>query len=329
MEIDSISLQSVENGTRFDKMVEAPFDYLIDHTSGKNLRGMIIQTFNLIYKVPTSELKTLEEIVNILHVSSLIIDDVEDNSKMRRGKPCAHQIFGNPQSINCANYMYFKAMRLTAKLFGDDAAELKNKAISIFIEEMLNLHHGQGLDLYWRDNFVCPSESEYVQMVMNKTGGLFRLSTRLMGLVSGFYCPELIELSNLLGILYQVKDDYLNLQSEAYQGKKGYCEDISEGKFSFPVIHAVLKYGVGKGSQPEGEGQELLSILKLRTQDPILKRHCLELIECAGSLDYSKQTIHNLEIKARELINRIIDRYDDDPKHQKAFLMALSQLAMM
>lgn len=52
--------------------------------------------------------------------------------------------------------------------------------ITIFTEELLNLHRGQGMDLYWRDSLTCPSEADYLEMVGNKTGGLFRLAIKLM-----------------------------------------------------------------------------------------------------------------------------------------------------
>jgi geranylgeranyl diphosphate synthase type 3 len=54
------------------------------------------------------------------------------------------------------------------------------KLIEIFTEELLNLHRGQGMDLYWRDSLTCPSEADYLEMVGNKTGGLFRLAIKLM-----------------------------------------------------------------------------------------------------------------------------------------------------
>jgi geranylgeranyl diphosphate synthase type 3 len=52
--------------------------------------------------------------------------------------------------------------------------------IVIFTEELLNLHRGQGMELHWRDSLQCPSEADYLEMVDNKTGGLFRLAIKLM-----------------------------------------------------------------------------------------------------------------------------------------------------
>jgi geranylgeranyl diphosphate synthase type 3 len=101
------------------------------------------------------------------------VDDVEDSSVLRRGIPVAHSIFGVAQTINSSNYVYFKALQ--------DLAIMGNpKLIEIYTEELLNLHRGQGMDLYWRDSLTCPSEADYLEMVGNKTGGLFRLAIKLM-----------------------------------------------------------------------------------------------------------------------------------------------------
>ena len=101
------------------------------------------------------------------------VDDVEDSSVLRRGIPVAHSIFGVAQTINSSNYVYFKALQALA-IMGNP------KLIEIYTEELLNLHRGQGMDLYWRDSLTCPSEADYLEMVGNKTGGLFRLAIKLM-----------------------------------------------------------------------------------------------------------------------------------------------------
>ena len=77
---------------------------------------------------------------------------------MRRGKPCAHLIYGMATTINSANYIYFESLK--------DVVELNStKATKVFMDELLNLHLGQGMDIYWRDQNVCPTEEEYLTMV--------------------------------------------------------------------------------------------------------------------------------------------------------------------
>ena len=85
----------------------------------------------------------------------------------------AHSIFGTAQTLNSANYVYFCALQ---ELF-----KLKNpQAVQIYSDELCNLHRGQGMELFWRDTLTCPSEEDYIEMVGNKTGGLFRLAVKLM-----------------------------------------------------------------------------------------------------------------------------------------------------
>lgn len=86
------------------------------------------------------------------------VDDIEDNSDLRRGKPVAHHIYGVPATINCANYVYFLSLQRCHALGNE-------KAMQVYIQEMLKLHQGQGLDIFWRDHWQCPTEDEYLDMV--------------------------------------------------------------------------------------------------------------------------------------------------------------------
>lgn len=155
-----------------DKIVRAPYDYL-ESLPGKDIRTQLIMGFNQWLEVPAESLQVISRVVAMLHTASLLIDDIEDSSQLRRGSPVAHNIFGTAQTINSANYMYFVALQELQKLQNP-------QAVLIFTEELLNLHRGQGMDLYWRDTLTCPTEEDYLEMVGNKTGGLFRLAVKLM-----------------------------------------------------------------------------------------------------------------------------------------------------
>jgi geranylgeranyl diphosphate synthase type 3 len=110
------------------------------------------------------------------------MDDVEDNSELRRGEPVAHTIYGVPQTINTANYVYFQAIQELLKLQHTSSGDRgkgkgKEDLIGLVTEELLNLHRGQGLDLFWRDSLVCPTEEEYVHMVLGSESSLQRSHT--------------------------------------------------------------------------------------------------------------------------------------------------------
>jgi len=155
-----------------ESVLLGPYEYLFAHP-GKDIRAQLISAFNEWLEVPPESLEIITKVVGMLHTASLLVDDVEDSSLLRRGLPVAHSIFGTAQTINSANYVYFLALQ--------ELGKLKNpSSIGIYTEELLNLHRGQGMDLFWRDTLTCPSEDDYLEMVGNKTGGLFRLAVKLM-----------------------------------------------------------------------------------------------------------------------------------------------------
>lgn len=116
-------------------------------------------------------------IMLLMYFFTISIDDIEDNSILRRGIPVAHSIYGVASTINSANYVLFLALQKVQQLGHPDATK-------VYTEQLLELHRGQGMEIYWRDNFQCPEEAEYKLMTIRKTGGLFMLAIRLMLLFS-------------------------------------------------------------------------------------------------------------------------------------------------
>ncbi|GLB10484.1 terpene cyclase [Aspergillus tubingensis] len=270
-----------------ERIVMGPYDYMLQHP-GKDIRRQLINAFNMWLKVPPESLSIITKVVAMLHTASLLIDDVEDNSILRRGIPVAHNIYGTAQTINSANYVYFLALQEVQKLNNP-------AAIDIYVQELLNLHRGQGMDLFWRDTLTCPSEDEYLEMVGNKTGGLFRLAVKLMQAESssGKDCVSLV---NVMGLIFQICDDYLNLSNTTYTKNKGLCEDLTEGKFSFPIIHSIR-------SNPGNH--QLLSILKQKTKDEEVKLYAVSYMESTGSFAHTRDVVRELRAKALTLIQAI------------------------
>ncbi|KAE8352742.1 isoprenoid synthase domain-containing protein [Aspergillus coremiiformis] len=270
-----------------EKIVLGPYDYMLQHP-GKDIRRQLINAFNSWLKVPPESLTIITKVVAMLHTASLLIDDVEDCSILRRGVPVAHNIYGTAQTINSANYVYFLALQEVQKLNNP-------VAIDIYAQELLNLHRGQGMDLFWRDTLTCPSEEEYLEMVGNKTGGLFRLAVKLMQAESetGKDCVTLV---NMLGLIFQICDDYLNLSNTTYTRNKGLCEDLTEGKFSFPIIHSI---------RSDPNNHQLINILKQKTKDEEVKLYAVKYMEGTGSFAHTQAVVRDLRDKALTLIDEI------------------------
>ncbi|XP_043193433.1 geranylgeranyl pyrophosphate synthase-like [Amphibalanus amphitrite] len=267
-----------------DKLLLQPFHYICQ-TPGKQIRSKLAQSFNYWMNVPEKKLSQIEEIVEMLHNASLLIDDIEDRSILRRGIPVAHSIYGMASTINASNYVYFMGLERTQALEHPEAT-------SVFCEQLLELHRGQGMDIYWRDNFHCPTEDEYRQMTIRKTGGLFGLATRLMQLFSS--CEhDFTKLSSTLGLFFQIRDDYANLCLQEYTESKSFAEDLTEGKFNFPCIHAIATHP---------DDTRVVNIIRQRTTDVEVKKYCISLLKQFGSFDYTKQTLQRLDAEAREEI---------------------------
>lgn len=296
------------NGTTWsqekERIVMGPFEYLFN-SPGKDIRKQLIEAFNAWLKVPPESLAIITNVVGMLHTASLLIDDVEDSSTLRRGLPVAHSIFGTAQTINSSNYVYFAALQELLKLENP-------KVIKIYTEELCNLHRGQGMDLFWRDTLTCPSEDDYLEMVGNKTGGLFRLAVQLMQaesrnkkcvypVVTGRFLTykvsrHFVPLVNTIGLLFQIRDDYMNLSSTEYAENKGLCEDLTEGKFSFPIIHSI---------RANPQNRQLINILKQKTTDDEVKKYAVKYMESTGSFEYCRVILRDLKEKALMMIEEI------------------------
>lgn len=293
---------------RSESAVLEPYDYLLSNP-GKDIRSTLIHAFNVWLRVPPELLSIVLQAIEMLHTASLLVDDVEDNSDLRRGREAAHLKYGAASTINAANYIYFSAM---AKIRSTGHPGV----MAIYEEEILNLHRGQGLELYWRDGHgldgqaqtIFPTETEYLAMVNDKTGGLLRMAIRLLQALSprrgetggdGEKATNYVPLANMVGILFQIRDDYMNLSSLQYCREKGFCEDLTEGKFSFPVIHGIGR----RHHQPDLAGaSRLVQILRRKTDDVELKIEACEILERLGSLTYTIHVLGQMDRVCRDEI---------------------------
>ncbi|KAM8859307.1 geranylgeranyl pyrophosphate synthase isoform 1-T2 [Spinachia spinachia] len=267
-----------------ERILLEPYKYLLQ-LPGKQVRTKLSQAFNHWLNVPEDKLQVIIQVTEMLHNASLLIDDIEDSSTLRRGFPVAHSIYGIPSVINSANYVYFLGLEKVLTLQHPEA-------VRVFTRQLLELHRGQGLDIHWRDTYTVPTEQEYRNMVLQKTGGLFGLAVGLMQLFSDWK-QDLKPLLDTLGLFFQIRDDYANLSSREYSENKSFCEDLTEGKFSFPTIHAIW-------SRPEST--QVQNILRQRTENTDIKRYCVDYLEKVGSFAYTRQTLRDLEAEVYRLI---------------------------
>jgi geranylgeranyl diphosphate synthase type 3 len=137
-------------------------------------------------------------------------------------------------------------------------------------------------------------------------------------LLKSFGYRDCVPLVNLIGIIFQILDDYQNLSSPQYADNKGLCEDLTEGKFSFPIIHSI---------RAKPENMQLLNILKQKTDDEQVKRYAVAYMEGTGSFEYCRKVLATLTERARRLVEEL-DEGGTGPKKGKAVLRILDKLTV-
>ncbi|KAJ7662044.1 isoprenoid synthase domain-containing protein [Mycena polygramma] len=274
-----------------ESAVLEPYTYVTSNP-GKDIRTQLLASFNTWIDVPAEKLDVVAKIINMLHNASLMVDDIEDDSQLRRGKPVAHKIYGIPQTINTANYIYFLAYQELLALSGGEGSASSHKELVQIITcklsldaELISLHRGQGLEILWRDSLKCPSEAEYIAMVNNKTGGLLRIGIKLlMACGTTNLDVNYVPLVNLIG-------------SGEYSSNKGFAEDLTEGKFSFPIVHSI---------NADTSNRQVLNSLRQRPGTPTLKVHTISYLEKhTHSFEYTLAVLQNLENQTRAEVARL------------------------
>lgn len=130
-------------------------------------------------------------------------------------------------------------------------------------------------------------------MARGKASSILRLSIKIMmAFATTNTDVNYVGLIDLLGIYGQIRDDYMNLQSTEYTDAKGLADDISEGKFSFPVIHAIRE---------KPENTLIMDILRQRPKTPTLKHHAIAYLrDTTHSFDYTLSVMRSLGKQIRE-----------------------------
>jgi len=176
-------------------------------------------------------------IPEVIHNGTLIIDDIEDSSDLRRGKPCTYRVFGVDIAVNAGNTMYYLPLLPLMEKRTQIAAETLRDIYEVYVQEMINLSMGQAMDIAWHRGIANAdniAEADYMQMCAYKTGTLARMSARLAAVLSGA-STELVEKLGLyaesIGVAFQMQDDILDLTGKEFAEKKGGLgQDITEGK---------------------------------------------------------------------------------------------------
>jgi geranylgeranyl pyrophosphate synthase len=246
-------------------------------------------------------------IPEVVHNGTLVIDDIEDSSEVRRGRPCTYKIFGIDIAVNAGNAMYFLPLVPLMEQKEKIPAEQLRDVYEIYVQEMINLSIGQGMDIAWHRGLAKANEideKDYLQMCAYKTGTLARMSAKIASTLSGANGQLVVKLGTFaesIGIAFQMQDDILDLTGAEFAKKKGGLgQDITEGKRTLMVIRTL------KTAQPK-DRKRLIAILNMHTSEQELRDEAIAIMQKNKAFDYVKKKADSMVEESWKEVDKLLN----------------------
>ena len=228
--LHSVEETILQQSRTFDPTLESYVSYMIAK-SGKRVRPILVllaggSTGNI-----TSEHIDLAVILELIHIATLIHDDIIDRADLRHDQATANAKWGNALSVLLGDCLFSHALRLATSFSNQEIIrKIAGASTEVCSGEMLQTQHRFDLKL---------SVSDYHRIIRLKTAALFALACELGSLISGASAriiDSLYQFGDQLGIAYQIYDDCLDLVGNEIQIGKTLGTDLKRGKFTLPVL---------------------------------------------------------------------------------------------
>ncbi|MBS7456696.1 polyprenyl synthetase family protein [Coralloluteibacterium stylophorae] len=241
---------------------------------GKRLRPMLVVLAARALGGGGTAAHTLAAIVEFIHTSTLLHDDVVDESDLRRGRRTANALWGNAPSVLVGDFLYSRSFQLMVELDSMPVMRVLADTTNAIAEgEVLQLLHVHNPDT---------DEAAYLRVIERKTAVLFAAATRLGAMLAGADAAtaERMHAFGLqLGYAFQIADDVLDYAGDAAALGKNLGDDLAEGKATLPLIHAMAH------AQPAAR-ERLARIIE--NGDSAALPEVIAAIEASGGLEYSR-----------------------------------------
>lgn len=176
----------------------------------------------------------LAAVIEFIHTSTLLHDDVVDESELRRGRRTANAMWGNAASVLVGDFLYSRSFQLMV--------ELDSMPIMRVLADTTNtIAEGEVLQLLNIGN-ASVNEAAYLRVIERKTAVLFAAATQLGGILGDLPAAQIEALRHYgmqLGYAFQIADDLLDYVADAGTIGKNIGDDLAEGKPTMPLIYAL------------------------------------------------------------------------------------------
>ncbi len=175
--------------------------------------------------------------IEMFHNFTLLHDDVMDNSNTRRGRPTVHAKWDSNTAILSGDTMLTLATRLISKVPDNRLRTV----LDIFNNMAIRVYEGQALDMEFEKSTDVTKE-DYIRMIMDKTGALIGAAAQIGALIGGASdkeAQEMYEYGMMLGIAFQIQDDWLDVYGDSSTFGKPIGGDINNNKKTYLLLSAM------------------------------------------------------------------------------------------
>jgi octaprenyl-diphosphate synthase len=275
---------------------------------GKRMRPLLTVLASRAMGYEGKEHLQLAAIIEFIHTSTLLHDDVVDESNMRRGRETANAMFGNSASVLVGDFLYSRSFQMMSELNNLQIMDILSDATNIIAE-------GEVLQLM-NCNDPETTEESYMQVIYCKTAKLFEAATRLAAVIANQDSKTELAMLNYgkhLGTAFQLVDDIMDYTADAQEMGKNVGDDLAEGKPTLPLLYA-MKHG--------SEQQSALIRSAIETGDGMDHLDDILLaMKQTGSLVYTQK---KAEQEADKAINALAELPESE--HKQA-LISLAHIA--
>ncbi|BAW31000.1 dimethylallyltranstransferase [Methanothermobacter sp. MT-2] len=239
--------------------------------------------------------------IELIHTFSLIHDDIMDKDEMRRGEPSVHVLWGESMAILAGDILFSKAFESTLKTKIDEMSYKRvTDALSAIIDSCIKICEGQALDMSFEESFNV-KEEEYLEMIYKKTAALISAATR-SGAIMGGGTPEEVEVlgeyGKLIGLAFQIHDDYLDITGNEKTLGKPIGSDIAEGKMTILTVKTLEKAS-------KEDREKLIEILEARNQKRV--KEAIKIFKKYDSINYAQRLAQEYTKRAKEKLKILKD----------------------
>lgn len=290
-------------------LVEKIAHHIID-SGGKRLRPLLVLLVAkaLGYDSAEKHHLTLAALIEFMHTSTLLHDDVVDESSLRRGKPTANTQWSNQSCVLVGDFLYSRSFVMMVRVGSMEIMDILAKVTCTLAEgEVRQLANVRNPKI---------TEEKYMQVIYAKTAKLFEGATQSAAVLAGANKEAqeaMREYGAQLGIAFQLIDDLLDYQGDAATLGKNVGDDLAEGKTTLPLIYAM---------QQANEEEALLIRQAIRKDGLEKLEEVLAIIEKTGALAYTFAQAEAASNKAKACLELL------PASPYKQALMDLTDLAL-